>query len=254
MAAEQRSVELADLLIGGSRHLLRWMAAAGYGLPTGRCFVQPNVTDPDWHLANAAARDQDPATRHAVTELVFFGRLEERKGLLMFLAALRYLIARGHGLPQTLTFLGKPGAGIAAYGTVLDLIEAETATWPVTVNMLTDVQQPQALAYLTQEGRLARDAVRHRKLLAGSLRGDHLRHPVHCHGHRRHGRADTRGRPAACTVRGAPAAVGGEAGRGATRWRLHGPAGLRCRRQPACLVGLPLGAGRRVVGAVPRKG
>ena len=160
IAAERRSVELADMVIGGSLHLLRWMASVGYRMPPGRCFVQPNVTDLDWLPPAARSRRDELARidrqpRLPVDELVFFGRLEERKGLLTFLAALRFMIARGLALPRKVTFLGKPSAVIGEYGTVLDLIETATADWPIEVATLTDVQQPQAIAYLMESSRLA---------------------------------------------------------------------------------------------------
>ena len=45
MHAEQRSIELADLVVGGSAHLLSFMKYVGYQMPETRCFVQPNIID-----------------------------------------------------------------------------------------------------------------------------------------------------------------------------------------------------------------
>ena len=69
------------VLIGGSLHLLRWMASQGYLIPRARTFVQPNVVTFD-HLKDLInKRSWEPGTRHRIDEIVFFGRLEARKGL-----------------------------------------------------------------------------------------------------------------------------------------------------------------------------
>ena len=45
MFAERKSIELADIVVGGSAHLLCFMEQKGYTLPPGRTFVQSNVVD-----------------------------------------------------------------------------------------------------------------------------------------------------------------------------------------------------------------
>lgn len=52
--AERRSVELADMVIGGSLHLLRWMLSQGYAIAPNTTFVQPNVATFD-HLTPCRA-------------------------------------------------------------------------------------------------------------------------------------------------------------------------------------------------------
>ena len=155
--AERRSVELADMAIGGSAHLMRWMASQGYVLPRGRCFVQPNVVS-FAHLEDLIARrNLKPGRRIPIDEIVFFGRLEARKGLLTFCHAVRRLMKLGHALPEKITFMGKPGARLAVrpHQTVLDYIEEETADWPTQVSILTDYQQHDAIGYLLDGARLA---------------------------------------------------------------------------------------------------
>ena len=84
---ERRSVELADTVTCGSAHLLGWMRDAGYTLPA-RSFVWANpFPAPDRSLEAAAARAaRDGAP---LEEVVFFGRLEPRKGLVLFIDAIR---------------------------------------------------------------------------------------------------------------------------------------------------------------------
>ena len=146
---ERRSVELADTVICGSAHLLGWMRSAGYDLPA-RAFVWPNVFPaPDPGPVAAAARaalDGAP-----LREVVFFGRLEPRKGLVLFADALARLVRRGQAPPRV-TFLGKPAGNFDA----LAFIERATRGWPGEVRTLTGYGAAEAVAYLASEpGRLA---------------------------------------------------------------------------------------------------
>ena len=146
---ERRSVELADTVICGSAHLLGWMRDAGYDLPA-RAFVWPNIfpaPDPDPAAAAArAARDGAP-----LREVVFFGRLEPRKGLVLFADAVARLARRGQAPPRV-TFLGKPVDGFDA----IELITRAARGWPGEVRTLTEYGAAEAVAYLAAEpGRLA---------------------------------------------------------------------------------------------------
>ena len=145
---ERRSVELADTAISGSAHLLQWMCDAGYALPA-RSFVWPNVfpaPDPSAEAAEGrTARDGVP-----LEEVVFFGRLEPRKGLVLFIDAIDRLVRRGQA-PAHVTFLG--GASVLIDGP--GLIRSRSREWPVEVRTLTDFGAEEAVAYLSQPGRLA---------------------------------------------------------------------------------------------------
>ncbi len=155
--AERQSVELADIVIGGSLHLLRWMSSQGYRIPRARTFVQPNVASFDSlsNLAREAARA--PGTRIPIDEFVFFGRLEARKGLFIFCQAIKRLIRQGSPLPSKITFMGKPGAKLTARPdqSVIEYIETESRDWPTEVQILTEFQQYEAIQYLLGGPRLA---------------------------------------------------------------------------------------------------
>lgn len=155
--AERRSVEYADVVIGGSLHLLKWMASQGYEIPRQRTFVQPNVVTFDHLQGLISKRQSAPGTRRKIDEIVFFGRLEARKGLFIFCQAIKRLIRLGVKLPPTISFMGKPGARLTARPDqdILDYIATETASWPVQVKVLTEFQQYQALEYLLGGERLA---------------------------------------------------------------------------------------------------
>ena len=155
--AERQSVELADMVVGGSLHLLRWMASQGYRIPEGRTFVQPNVASFEKLRPLMSRRDVIPGTRTLVDEIVFFGRLEARKGLFIFCQAIRRLMRMGVPLPPRITFLGKPGVKLAARPDqeILEYIDEETASWPTEVNILSDFDQYEAIEYLLGGARLA---------------------------------------------------------------------------------------------------
>lgn len=155
--AERRSIELADMVIGGSLHLLRWMLSQGYRVPPDRTFVQPNVATFDHLVPLQSRRALRYGTRHQIDEIVFFGRLEARKGLFIFIQAINRLLRENQSLPQRITFLGKAGSAPTELNgeNVIDYIRSATATWPTTIEIRSDSQQIEALEYLLGGDRLA---------------------------------------------------------------------------------------------------
>jgi glycosyltransferase involved in cell wall biosynthesis len=155
--SERQSIELSDMVVSGSLHLLRWMSSQGYRLPRGRSFVQPNVVRFEALRALLEKRSLAPGTRLPIDEIVFFGRLEARKGLFVFCQAIKRLLRLGIRLPPKITFMGKPGARLMARPgqTVLEYLEGETRDWPVEVQILSEFQQYQAIEYLLDGNRLA---------------------------------------------------------------------------------------------------
>ena len=83
-------------------------------------------------------------------EIVFFGRLEARKGLLIFIQAINRLLRENRSLPRVITFLGKAGSSLTERSgeSVLEFIRSETAPWPTKVEIRSDLQQFEALEYL----------------------------------------------------------------------------------------------------------
>lgn len=154
--AEQKCVELADVVIGGSAHLITFMEQMGYRLPPANVFAQPNIID----FSEVAVTDERPP-RHAgdrvhTRELVFFGRLEARKGLDLFCSALDILQQRGVS-PERVTFLGKYGARLAGQGGVApeDYLAAKAGEWPFPVEIVTDRNQPGALSLMCSRDMIA---------------------------------------------------------------------------------------------------
>jgi glycosyltransferase involved in cell wall biosynthesis len=137
---ENRCLELADVLVSPSAHVLEWLRERGVCLPE-RSYVQQYVTEFD-------LREATPPAPAPVEELVFFGRLEWRKGILTFCDALDLLAADPPPGLRRVTLLGKESIPL---GTLRERGEA----WPWELRAHTDFDRDAALAYLHQPGRLA---------------------------------------------------------------------------------------------------
>ncbi len=144
MYIERRSVELADHVICGSHYLLNWMSDQGYKLPPDKCYCQPNIFPVDDVV------EENYAEFRKADELVFFGRLEPRKGIHIFVEALISMHSDGlfeeAGIPAV-TFLGKPRKTFDITPLLIRL-ENVTGIKPV---LLSDKNQPEALNYLSDE-------------------------------------------------------------------------------------------------------
>lgn len=144
-AMERECCERADFLVSPSRYLLDWMRERGWRLPE-RSAVIPNFASgwgcppPRWRGGNGAPG-----------ELVFFGRLEERKGLRVFCEALRAVPAPLLAGRQV-TFLGKAG-GYAPEQVAAWL--APLAEKGLRLVFHTGMDAGQARAYLCGGNRLA---------------------------------------------------------------------------------------------------
>ena len=143
---EKESVRLADVLLSPSQYLLNWMLDEKWRLPE-RCYVQQYVVP---HNVRRDAVQHDDSV-HRIDEIVFFGRLEVRKGLVFFCDSLDLLASS----PQRfkVTFLGK--AVILEGQTSEKYIAKRAAKWPWPVNVLTNLDQNGAISYLEGKGRLA---------------------------------------------------------------------------------------------------
>lgn len=143
---ERRCVEMADALVSPSHYMLEWMKQRGWRWSAPAHVIQNLMPD-----ANTAAATAD-TTEFAITEWVFFGRLERRKGLLVFLEALRQMSPAVRERIQV-TFLGK--AIVTPQFDSSAMIRERLQRWTRPVQILTDCDRDQALAYLQRPGRLA---------------------------------------------------------------------------------------------------
>ncbi len=149
--AERISVKSADRLWGPSRYLLDWIRAEGWTLPAPveqRYYVMPTAELFEPGTDKFERADAPPAPRRIdpVAEIVFFGRLEERKGLRSFCAALDRLGDRLSGAGVHVTFLGKP---VQQGDETSDVwLRRRGASWRFPWRLETGFGQREALAYL----------------------------------------------------------------------------------------------------------
>ena len=140
---ERRSVELADLLVSPSRYLLEWMDERKWRLPS--CEVLQNIVPaPHVEVGDALQR---------IDELVFFGRLESRKGIELFCDAVEALDREGRLGDRAVTFLGKFSRVDSVHSGVF-LLE-RTKEWRVAPRFVVNLNQTEAIEYLQQPGALA---------------------------------------------------------------------------------------------------
>lgn len=96
--AEKEQIAEADILISPSHHMVRWLNEHGYKLPE-RVAVCPYTFEDSVRAGRPESVDRN--------HLIFFGRLETRKGLHLLAGALRGLKREGARLPRRISFLGK---------------------------------------------------------------------------------------------------------------------------------------------------
>ena len=150
---ERQSLWLSDILISSSQYMLNWVSREGWRLPS-HCHVQPNVLPLSAIRSLGIDLDRRISAECSgkIHELVFFGRLEGRKGLALFCDALDRLAQRGaEGF--RVTFLGKNGSIACQQG--LDYLEQRAGNWECTWEAFTGLDNVEAIAYLRQPGRIA---------------------------------------------------------------------------------------------------
>ena len=141
---ERESVVWADAVVSPSRYLLAWAARWGFRFPRD-LYVQPYVSPTPGALPAGESRP--------ISELVFFGRLESRKGLELFCDALEILAGRAVLPGPSVTFLGKIGRVGLEDGA--SYIRRRSERIGVPVHLETALGQSEALDYLRSRRALA---------------------------------------------------------------------------------------------------
>ncbi len=150
---ERGCVELADVVLSPTAYLLGWMEQHGWKLPQRR-FVQQYPLRLE--EAPKSPHDRRPARVEeatAVEEIVFFGRLESRKGLTSFCDSLD-LLSDAADIPQfRVCFLGKESEieGVAASRYLAERGRGWGFEWRIEP----DLDRCGAINYLRKPGRLA---------------------------------------------------------------------------------------------------
>jgi O-antigen biosynthesis protein len=145
---ERTSVSAADVVISPSQYLLGWMQQNGWELPP-ETYVAPYVL-PEGVLANRLAA---PPQSSKIREIVFFGRLEVRKGLKLFCDAVDELCADPVPYDFEVSFLGKE---TLIYGrSSISYISDRSKQWSIPWRIVSNKFRSAAIDYLQQPGRLA---------------------------------------------------------------------------------------------------
>ncbi|MGO9017240.1 MAG: glycosyltransferase [Syntrophobacteraceae bacterium] len=142
---ERKSVAYADVLFSPTQYMISWAVDQGWELPA-RSYVQPYI------LPDEFIEETGPETVK-IKELVFFGRLQKRKGLVLFCDALDLIAKNGDVSPVPVTFLGKQatleGRSSEEY------LRDRAHRWPFPIRIVSDLDRNEALAYLREGRRLA---------------------------------------------------------------------------------------------------
>ena len=147
---EQACVELADVVVSPSAYLLDWMRARGWKLPE-TTLVIPYFTRSD--ATGEAVRVEARPSPDRIGRLAFFGRVDEKKGITQFAAALNALEPeRLQGLE--LVFVGKT-TETWTRERVTALLSGPTRQALARIAFETQLDQQEALALLSRPGTLA---------------------------------------------------------------------------------------------------
>jgi glycosyltransferase involved in cell wall biosynthesis len=146
---EQAALELADVVVSPSAYLADWMRGRGWRLPE-RTLVIPYFmrSEAMGEPASVAARPEPDRLRR----FAFFGRVDERKGLKTFAAALN-AVEPERLLGVEVEFVGKTTASWPR-DRVEALLSDETRAALSRITFESDLDQHEALARLSRPGTL----------------------------------------------------------------------------------------------------
>ena len=147
---ERKSVAWADYTISPSRHLLEWMALEEWTLPVNS-YIQPNCLG-----SNTLQMGQRPDSGDftAAKELVFFGRLEPRKGLIEFCGALDRIDGEIERTGTKIVFLGKQVSDPGSFNT-REFLKTKSLNWKFDWEVIDNFDSEQAINYLGSNNRVA---------------------------------------------------------------------------------------------------
>lgn len=154
---EKKSIEYSDLTIGGSAYLLNWMEEHGYYINKNKTIVLQNVVLEDKKIVKKNFIENKKAI-----ELVFFGRLEFRKGIHLFCEAIEQIDDLAD--VTKITFLGKLGGELPINFKIRNILNYIKEfnnkinikfNHRVKVEIIKDYQKIEAINYLLKPGILA---------------------------------------------------------------------------------------------------
>ena len=155
---ERRCVKLSDVVVSPSQYLLKWMGSEGWPINT-RSLCQPNLLP--YKDEKYAQGERGEKKMEAIRELVFFGRLETRKGIIAFCDAVDHIldnaadlgIVVGKGGLEKLIFLGRSALVDGIYG--MHYVQKRAQRWDIPWKVISRMNSTEALGFLGEGGRLA---------------------------------------------------------------------------------------------------
>ncbi len=146
---ESSCVEMADYVVSPSAYMFEWMAARNWKMPedSHRRVIRNLMPD-----VPAISPDSKP-DETTINEVVFFGRLELRKGLEIFCRGLDRMNEAHWEKIEKITFLGKRVETATFSSTAY--LEDKSKRWPKPLSVIDDKDSAEALAYLRGNARLA---------------------------------------------------------------------------------------------------
>lgn len=151
--AERLSTRCADFLWSPSRYLLDWAGDHGFSLPATTLVQQYVLPHPGLFGGPPPAAEPPQRSRVWPSEIVFFGRLEERKGIRLFCAALARLAPLFAERAVSVTFLGK--VGTVGDGDAARFLARESSGWRFPWTVVEGLGQQEAVEYLRSRPTLA---------------------------------------------------------------------------------------------------
>ncbi|MEK6541816.1 MAG: glycosyltransferase family 4 protein [Pseudomonadota bacterium] len=152
--AERLSVATCDQLWSPSRYLLDWVRDRGFAVQSHAVVQQYALPKLPMFAGEWAVEIADKGgAPQPAREIVFFGRIEERKGIKLFCEALTMIEPTLVELGVYVTFLGKESTvgGQRAF----DYLDQQSSHWRFTSRRLSDLGQQEAINYIQSHSALA---------------------------------------------------------------------------------------------------
>ncbi|CCG86688.1 glycosyltransferase [Erwinia piriflorinigrans] len=143
---EKSVVEMADHVVSPSSYLLDWMKSKNWELPKNSEVILNCAPFQGFDKKSPVMKTTGQSTARNTIELVFFGRLETRKGLDIFLRALKNLKDEDIVNISAVTFLGKN----VPYGSIDSHthIKLNTEALDLPIKIITDYDRTNANEYI----------------------------------------------------------------------------------------------------------
>jgi len=145
MHMERQQIELSDALVSPSQYLLDWKLRANWTLPSTRDTI-PYFLDGLELLGVTPQRDVGQKTISGPKHIVFYGRIERRKGIDIFLSALVSDELKDQAF--RLTFLGHPAH--RSPDEIKNIISAKRPNLLGAIEFRTDLTSDEAQCFLSE--------------------------------------------------------------------------------------------------------